>query len=408
MTNEENQRMHQKQETGTKFVGSFFQLLAQLGFWGGNGIPWSWAGSFSPFFLSLFFQCDKINPPLRQLWLNCVSSSSKKATVFTFLFLFVVEQSKMDPTGAQLSYRERIAAMYAKYCPEKPMSHVDFLLVKYAGYEEDVLETLRQKYGPEPNPPIKDYQQRVSSLLGPTVSSPAERTQVAKALVESYPRMEEHLIYSLMDRLGSEPKSRLDHSLGNPQPGDLSGSGAGPSDGSRNRLGELLLEDPDEALRRRQERLRQDLASLQSEQQKRNAVRLSTSSVEIAAKIRLQDAEIQRLSSSIADLDSQASRREIENNSVIEGLASQLVALKMKKLRMESKRNPALVSALDLHEAQQRLDQARKAIQDCALRTRACEEVLSKHLSLYPITPVRQVLRRLDPALCARLDELQK
>lgn len=48
------------------------------------------------------------------------------------------------------SYRDRVIAIYEAYAPEK-LPTVDNALKKYDGHEEALIETLVQRYGPEPN-----------------------------------------------------------------------------------------------------------------------------------------------------------------------------------------------------------------------------------------------------------------
>lgn len=48
-------------------------------------------------------------------------------------------------------YRRRVQAIYARHCPERATdSNITFLMDKYAGYEDEMIDALVEKYGPEP------------------------------------------------------------------------------------------------------------------------------------------------------------------------------------------------------------------------------------------------------------------
>ena len=55
-------------------------------------------------------------------------------------------------SAPQLSYRERVEAIYAKYNPDKK-HQVDTVMSQYAGREATLINQLVAKYGPEPAPP---------------------------------------------------------------------------------------------------------------------------------------------------------------------------------------------------------------------------------------------------------------
>jgi hypothetical protein len=57
--------------------------------------------------------------------------------------------SPMLTPRAVEGYRRRMQAMFLKYDPDK-INKVDLALERYAGYEEDVIQQLVKKYGPEP------------------------------------------------------------------------------------------------------------------------------------------------------------------------------------------------------------------------------------------------------------------
>jgi hypothetical protein len=52
-----------------------------------------------------------------------------------------------------MDFRQRLERFYEKYAPDK-LYRLDEHLLKYAGREEDFLEALAQKYGPEPPAPL--------------------------------------------------------------------------------------------------------------------------------------------------------------------------------------------------------------------------------------------------------------
>jgi hypothetical protein len=72
-----------------------------------------------------------------------------------------------------MSFRDRIEALFAKYNPEK-LGSVGKLLDKYAGREEQVIEALVHKYGPEP-PLVSQRPQRPArpdAIAGPVELEP--------------------------------------------------------------------------------------------------------------------------------------------------------------------------------------------------------------------------------------------
>ena len=288
--------------------------------------------------------------------------------------------------------------MYAKYCPEKPLSHVDFLLSKYAGYEEDIIASLKEKYGPEPDAPVSDYHTRVAALMATKRGGNIDERsrQEASELLASHAGAEEHLIHSLMGKLGTEPHTRVDRSAVRDT------AAAGP----QTTLADIATseEDPEIALIRRQERFFADISSLQQEQAKRESVRMNTSAAELSSQTRLQEMEIEALTNELAEMDRQRRSEEAETEVQIERLASQLTSLRMQKLRLDSRRDPDRVSIKEYEKLSKELTAVKEELSEATTQTKAIEEVLGRHLALYPMTPVRQTLRRVDPALCARLD----
>eukprot|EP01062_Namystynia_karyoxenos_P028524 TRINITY_DN215_c0_g2_i1.p1 TRINITY_DN215_c0_g2~~TRINITY_DN215_c0_g2_i1.p1 ORF type:complete len:821 (+),score=279.39 TRINITY_DN215_c0_g2_i1:145-2463(+) len=102
-------------------------------------------------------------------------------------------------------WRSRITRMYNKYEPAK-VGQVDALLAKYAGKEQQLMEALVKKYGPEPGAPGgsrgPDYEGRVRRMY--EKYEPAKAGQAAQ-LLQKYSGREEQLIEALVKKYGPEP-----------------------------------------------------------------------------------------------------------------------------------------------------------------------------------------------------------
>jgi hypothetical protein len=130
------------------------------------------------------------------------------------------------PSSSTTSYRDRVAAMYAKYAPDK-VSTVDKTMEKYAGAEEQLIDALVKKYGPEPaagSSSTAALESTTSQMFSATASSmssmnltyrervmsmyqkyqPDKVGSVDKTL-EKYAGNEDALIEALVKKYGPEP-----------------------------------------------------------------------------------------------------------------------------------------------------------------------------------------------------------
>ena len=107
-------------------------------------------------------------------------------------------------------YKGRLTRFYEKYNPDK-VSTVDATLAKFAGKEEEMFKTLVKKYGPEPpgaadggsgGPEPRSYQERVMAMY--KVYKPAKIDKVEKQLAD-WAGQEEELIQELVKKWGPEP-----------------------------------------------------------------------------------------------------------------------------------------------------------------------------------------------------------
>eukprot|EP01062_Namystynia_karyoxenos_P084483 TRINITY_DN994_c0_g1_i1.p1 TRINITY_DN994_c0_g1~~TRINITY_DN994_c0_g1_i1.p1 ORF type:complete len:858 (+),score=188.18 TRINITY_DN994_c0_g1_i1:82-2574(+) len=114
----------------------------------------------------------------------------------------LVRKHGPEPTAPPRPWRERIEAMYKRYNPEK-LSAVDAAMQKYRGKEGDLLAAMVAKYGPEPPPPggLGDAD-RVLLLLSRHAPG---RLAEAEQLLRDHAGKEEELIASLEQRHGPEP-----------------------------------------------------------------------------------------------------------------------------------------------------------------------------------------------------------
>jgi hypothetical protein len=138
-----------------------------------------------------------------------------------------------DHQGASpLSHKDRLAALYAKYDPEK-VSQVDSTLAKYAGKEEQMLKALVKKYGPEPTPPATPRVPASPAAPAPSAAAASgspqqtpradlshrdrvkalydkydpEKSATTDATLAKYAGKEEQLIKALVKKYGPEPEA---------------------------------------------------------------------------------------------------------------------------------------------------------------------------------------------------------
>ena len=166
----------------------------------------------------------------------------------------LVAADEQASKGPQLTIRERVTAIYQKYCPEK-LGNVDKAVESYAGHEDQLIALLVEKYGPEPTPSEiasnsssvappatqpsptpntantatkpaasnqRSYRDRVVAIY--TKYKPAKLGSVDKNL-EQYKGQEEALIEVLVKKFGPEPEAEAAATQPHPQEGgDLQGS----------------------------------------------------------------------------------------------------------------------------------------------------------------------------------------
>lgn len=143
------------------------------------------------------------------------------------------QQPPQEPTSASVvpppapaaapasNYHARITAMYQKYQPEK-ISQVDNILLKYKGAEEDLMQALIHKYGPEPGTEEEQahHQDAVEEEAAAVQHDPAYyRAQIEKiytkfcpeklnsidALMKKYENSEAQLFEAVVTKYGPPP-----------------------------------------------------------------------------------------------------------------------------------------------------------------------------------------------------------
>ena len=107
---------------------------------------------------------------------------------------FVDEDDKPKPP----STRDRVHAMYQHYNPSKPQTEIDQVLQRYAGRDEELIDMMHSKFGPEPH----DYYGRVSRIY--EKYNPEKMADVEEVLAQFVDK-EEDLMGRLIARYGPEP-----------------------------------------------------------------------------------------------------------------------------------------------------------------------------------------------------------
>ncbi|KPA80045.1 hypothetical protein ABB37_05062 [Leptomonas pyrrhocoris] len=127
--------------------------------------------------------------------------------------------SPMDTPRAKENYRRRMQAMFLKYDPAK-VKKVDVALEHYAGFEEDVIQQLVKKYGPEPAAGELDtspaaiasasrkpdngasYRDRLIAIYS---TYEPEKLSKVDGTLKRYAGREEEVIQQLLKKYGPEP-----------------------------------------------------------------------------------------------------------------------------------------------------------------------------------------------------------
>jgi hypothetical protein len=291
----------------------------------------------------------------------------------------------MTSVDEALGYRTRVIAMYQQYCPEKPLSHVDFLLAKYKGYENELMEVLREKYGPEPVLGRGNtYQSQLASALQ-SDSSPAQ----LDAMLRPFRGMEEAMLYQLTNETPA-----------------VDGVAASSGAAERSFLKVNWDEDRGELFRRRQEQFRHDMADMARQKQLASNAGVLESINEAQAKVSRQEREIASLRSDLQALKAQHESTSTVLQEETRAVAGELARAKLQLLRLQTAAIPGQAPVQKLVELEREGEKVSMQISDVLRTLHVYEKVIRTHLALFPITPVRSQLRSLDAALCARLDTL--
>eukprot|EP00758_Cryptobia_borreli_P002114 Tbor_TRINITY_DN2796_c0_g1::TRINITY_DN2796_c0_g1_i1::g.15263::m.15263 len=111
---------------------------------------------------------------------------------------------------------DRIKAMYAKYAPDKTAS-MEKALEKYKGHENELLNALIKKYGPEPTEEFRGDSLSPSSPVANSISNDIDRikamyakyapdkTAAMEKALEKYKGHENELLNALIKKYGPEP-----------------------------------------------------------------------------------------------------------------------------------------------------------------------------------------------------------
>ncbi len=293
------------------------------------------------------------------------------------------------------------------------MSHVDFLLAKYAGHEEDIIEVLTEKYGPEPELPNLSLERRVESLLS-TAVPPHAANVAASRLANQFRDTEDVLMQDLVKRFGSEPRLRIDQQpsssssapFDDPAHSFLHGKqrwGADANGGGR--LAPSNDAEFEAALAARRQVFERDMRNVAEEKEKQQAIEAMQAVSEAKVAIQCQEVELQQLRLAWSALQMQATANEQALSESIQHVAQQLTQAKLRHLSLSSTLNPRVVSATDLQEVLSETANVERDMQRSVAYCQKLAAVAKRHLQLYPLTPMHGALRQADPALCARLDQ---
>eukprot|EP00760_Papus_ankaliazontas_P013063 PhM_4_TR15638/c0_g1_i9/m.64582 len=104
-----------------------------------------------------------------------------------------------------MNMHQRITRMYEHYNPSK-VRNVDRILKLYSGNEDDLLQELIAKYGPEPDTECMTLKDRITSMY--EHYNPSKLRCVGRLLI-LYEGSHDKLLQELVDRYGPEPSHRL-------------------------------------------------------------------------------------------------------------------------------------------------------------------------------------------------------
>ena len=295
---------------------------------------------------------------LRKIVSQC---SSRTSVVVVLLFLAAFRIGWTE----DMDYRQRIAAVYARYCPEK-LGNVDSILAKYAGHEDEVIALLVEKYGPEPQSAISDPPER--SEEAPTYHSNERRADGGRQLFDS-----------------QRPLSSPD------------GIAVSPTDP----LSDDVLE---RALQARKQRFDKDMVVLGVRKTNEDQAKLECAVVEARSTLQHLETDFAQLQASIAAMQKQHQISDEKRRSEQRKAAQQLVAAKLRLLEESSNCDPRFVAATDLQRTQAECEGTRVQLETLLAQRKQYEQMFRSHLAAYPSSAIRNELRCMDAALLARLD----
>jgi hypothetical protein len=288
--------------------------------------------------------------------------------------------------------RERLLAFYRHYCPEKPSSHVDFLLSKYAGNEDAVLDVLREKYGPEPMDAVpRSEADRISAVLQSPVA--------ASILVDQFRGQEAKLRHDLVDRYGPEPHLRVGARSARPDSSFRSDGGSPSRDQPTN------SSDLDRALEAKRQLFERDMAQLKAHEQHRHVAETLSAVTEAKMELQRQEVELQQLRITLSASKASGFANRAHHDEAIKRVAQQLTRAKLRLLTMRSDLDPERVSAARLDAVVAETAAVEEQMQQSVQYCRCLAEAARRHLRAYPLSPMHGTLREADPAMCARLEQ---
>lgn len=292
----------------------------------------------------------------------------------------------------QLSYRSRVVAMYQKYCPEKPLSHVEFLLTKYKGYEDELMEVLVEKYGAEPRSTTQQrYEQELASAVGPDHTPSSLST-----MINGYRGMEESLLFAAKEHSPIRSHGERDE-------------GTTSAQGARCEQSMLLCEsdsDRGAVFQEQQEQFRRDMSTLSKERQHQAAQALQDVIRSAQDTVQSQEGEIRTLRSDLHALKARHEENALSLQEQIRATACELTKMRLELLRLEGLATPGEAPLSDLADVESETSQITSDTLQSLQSLYVLERVARTHLALHPVTPFRTRLRALDPVLSARLDML--
>eukprot|EP00759_Apiculatamorpha_spiralis_P019173 PhF_6_TR25323/c0_g2_i2/m.34988 len=106
--------------------------------------------------------------------------------------------------GDKSDMRSRVLSMYQAYAPEKA-GNVDAAMQAYAGREQELIDALVAKYGPEPGETSADQSDMKSRVLAMYQKYAPDKVGNVDAAMKAYAGREQELIEALVNKYGAEP-----------------------------------------------------------------------------------------------------------------------------------------------------------------------------------------------------------